>query len=40
MSVFRTREGAEAFVARDLFVLNGVVKSWTIKEWKEILGGA
>ena len=39
MCVFRTREGAEAFVARDPFVRKGVVKAWTLKEWKEILGG-
>jgi hypothetical protein len=38
MCLFRTREGAEAFVARDPFVRNGVVKAWTIKEWREILG--
>jgi uncharacterized protein len=37
MSVFRTREGAESFVAEDPFVLNGVVKSYEIREWNEIL---
>jgi uncharacterized protein YciI len=38
MSVFRTREAAEAFVAGDPFVLNGVVKAWTLRAWNEIYG--
>jgi uncharacterized protein YciI len=37
MSVFTTREGAEEFVAGDPFVLKGVVKSYSIREWNEIL---
>ena len=37
MGVFRTREAAEAFAAGDPFVLNGVVKSWSIREWNEAL---
>ena len=37
MGVFRTREAAEEFVARDPFVLNGVVRSWLIREWNEVL---
>lgn len=37
MGVFRTREAAENFVAGDPFVLNGVVKSWSIREWNEVL---
>ena len=35
MAVFTTREAAEAFVAGDPFVRDGVVRSWTIKEWHE-----
>ena len=35
MSVFATREDAEDFVAGDPFVSEGVVRSWTIKEWME-----
>jgi uncharacterized protein YciI len=35
MAVFRTREEAEAFVAGDPFVLNGVVRSWRLLEWNE-----
>ncbi|MBV8154556.1 MAG: hypothetical protein JO029_14925 [Candidatus Eremiobacteraeota bacterium] len=37
MGVFKTREAAEAFVAGDPFVLNGVVKSWQIREWLEAI---
>jgi uncharacterized protein len=37
MAIFATREGAEEFVAGDPFVLNGVVKSWEIREWNEAL---
>ncbi len=37
MGVFRTREAAEQFVAGDPFVLNGVVKNWSIREWNEVL---
>jgi uncharacterized protein YciI len=37
MSVFATREAAEAFVASDPFVLHDVVAGWTIKEWNEVL---
>ena len=39
MAVFATRAGAEEFVAGDPFVLNGVVKSYSIREWNEILAG-
>ena len=37
MGVFATREHAEAFVADDPFVLNGVVRGYEIREWNEIL---
>jgi uncharacterized protein YciI len=33
MAIFRTREAAEAFVARDPFVLEGLVASFVIREW-------
>ena len=39
MSVFATREAAEEFVAGDPFVANGVVRSYAIRGWNEILGG-
>ena len=37
MAVFTSREAAEAFVKDDPFVLNGVVQSWTIREWREAI---
>jgi uncharacterized protein len=37
MAIFTTREAAEAFVVGDPFVLHGVVQSWTIREWREVL---
>ena len=37
MSIFTTREAAEEFVRGDPFVLNGVVRNWTIREWNEAL---
>jgi uncharacterized protein len=37
MAIFPTREAAESFVAEDPFVVNGVVKSYQIREWNEIL---
>ena len=38
MAIFRTREGAKEFVADDPFVRDGVVKSWQIRQWNEVLG--
>ncbi|HLM04092.1 MAG TPA: YciI family protein [Blastococcus sp.] len=37
MGVFTTREAAEEFVAGDPFVVHGVVASWTVRPWNEIL---
>ena len=37
MGVFTTREAAEEFIAGDPFVVNGVVASWTIRPWNEVL---
>ena len=39
LAVFRSREAAEAFVAGDPFVLNGVVERWELKEWLEGVAG-
>ena len=36
MGLFTTREAAEEFVRGDPFVLNGVVRSWQIREWNEV----
>jgi uncharacterized protein len=38
MGVFTTSEAAEGFATNDPFVLNGVVRRWHIREWREILG--
>jgi uncharacterized protein len=35
MAVFTSREAAEEFARGDPFVLNGVVRSWQIREWNE-----
>jgi uncharacterized protein YciI len=37
MAIFPTREAAESFVIGDPFVVNGVVKSYEIREWHETL---
>ena len=37
MGVFTTRAAAEEFVRGDPFVLHGVVRTWTIKDWNEAL---
>jgi uncharacterized protein len=37
MAIFSSREAAEDFVNGDPFVLNGVVRSWHIREWNEAL---
>jgi uncharacterized protein YciI len=37
MAIFRTREAAEAFVAEDPFVLEGLVKSVAIREWHDTM---
>jgi hypothetical protein len=37
MSIFRSREAAEEFVEDDPFILNGVIRSWELREWHEAL---
>jgi uncharacterized protein len=37
MAVFSTREAAAEFAKDDPFVLNGVVRSWEVREWNEAL---
>lgn len=39
MAIFTTREAAEAFATSDPFVLNGVVRRWSIREWNEAIAG-
>jgi uncharacterized protein YciI len=33
LAIFRTREAAELFVKQDPFVLEGLIKSYEIREW-------
>ncbi len=35
MAIFRTREAAEAFVKQDPFILEGLVKSFVIRDWDD-----
>jgi uncharacterized protein len=37
MGVFVSREAAEEFVAGDPFVRAGVVASWSVRPWNEVL---
>ena len=37
MAIFKTREAAEAFSKQDPFILEGLVKSVVIKEWRDSL---
>jgi hypothetical protein len=37
LAVFSTRQAAEDFVRVDPFVTNGIVVSWHIREWNEVL---
>ena len=35
MAIFRTREAAEEFVQQDPFILEGLVKSYAIRDWND-----
>ena len=37
MAIFKTREEAEAFAREDPFILEGLVKSFVIKDWRDAL---
>ncbi|MBV8125997.1 MAG: hypothetical protein JOY60_15160 [Burkholderiaceae bacterium] len=37
MAIFRTREAAGRFAAEDPFFLEGIVKSYSIREWSDSL---
>ncbi|HEX2074356.1 MAG TPA: YciI family protein [Geodermatophilus sp.] len=37
MGIFTSREAAQEFIDGDPFVLNGVVASWTVRPWDEVL---
>ena len=38
MCVLTTREAAEGFAATDPFVVHGVVRSFRVLEWRDVLG--
>ena len=37
MGIFRTREAAEAFARQDPFILEGLVKSFVIRDWNDTM---
>ena len=37
MAIFRSREAAEAFVQQDPFILEGLVRSFVIREWNDTM---
>jgi uncharacterized protein YciI len=37
MAIFRSREAAEAFTQQDPFILEGLVKSFVIRDWNDTL---
>jgi len=37
MAIFKSRSAAEEFVVEDPFILEGVVKSFVIKDWNDTL---
>ena len=37
MAIFRTREAAEAFAKEDPFILEGLVKSFVIRDWDDAM---
>lgn len=37
MCIFTSRDDAEEFAKGDPFVQNGVVSSWVVREWNEVL---
>ena len=37
MAIFKTRAAAEEFVTEDPFILEGIVKSFVIKDWDDRL---
>lgn len=37
MAIFKTRQAAEQFVKEDPFILEGIIKSFVIKDWDDSL---
>ena len=37
MAIFRTRAAAEEFIRRDPFALEGLVKSYVVRDWNDTM---
>ena len=37
MAIFKTRQAAEQFVKEDPFILEGIIKSFVVKDWDDNL---
>ncbi len=37
MAIFNNRESAEQFVTEDPFILEGLIKTYTIRDWNDTL---
>jgi uncharacterized protein YciI len=37
MAIFKTRQAAEEFVKEDPFILEGLVRSYVIKDWNDTM---
>lgn len=37
MAIFRSREAAEAFAQEDPFILEGLIKSFAIRDWDDTM---
>jgi hypothetical protein len=37
MASFRTREAEEAFASEDPFILEGLIKSFVIRDWNDTM---
>jgi uncharacterized protein len=37
MGIFRTREAAEEFAKQDPFILEGLIKSFVIRDWNDTM---
>ncbi len=37
MAIFRTREAAEQFVREDPFILEGLIRSFVIRDWNDAM---
>jgi hypothetical protein len=37
MAIFRTREAAEQFVREDPFILEGIIRSFVVRDWNDTM---